>query len=239
MIILLCIITCLATLGGGFFALRFKNQLRWFLGFAAGAIIGMFAFDLLPESINLGKGQFSIITILSVVILGFVIYMILDRIMILNSPTKKDFDNAGNRGRLGAICLVTLSFLDGATLGLAFQISTLVGTVIAIGIIVHDFSDGISTVDILVKENIKNRETIKWLILDAVIPILGAVSTYFFKLPKTLFALALALFAGFFLYIGACDLLPESQKKYTSIWTTIMVIIGISTIYLAIIFVSK
>jgi len=239
MIILLSIITCLATLGGGFFALRFKNQLRWFLGFAAGAIIGMFAFDLLPEAIKMGNTQFPIITIISVVILGFVIYMILDRVMILNSPTKKDFDNAGNRGRLGAICLVTLSFLDGATMGLAFQISTLVGAVIATGIIVHDFSDGISTVDILVKDNVKNREAIKWLILDAVIPILGAISTFFFKLPKTFFGLALALFAGFFLYIGASDLLPESQKKYTSIWTTIMVIIGISTIYLAITFVSK
>jgi len=239
MIILLSIITCLATLGGGFFALRFKNQLRWFLGFAAGAIIGMSAFDLLPEAINLGNGRYTTITIISVVIFGFVIYMILDRVMILNFPTKKDFNNAGNRGRLGAICLVTLSFLDGATIGLAFQISTLVGAVIATGIIVHDFSDGISTVDILVNDNVKSREALKWLILDAVIPILGALSTYFFKLPKTLFGLALALFAGFFLYIGACDLLPESQKKYTSIWTTIMVVIGISTIYLAIIFVSK
>jgi ZIP family zinc transporter len=239
MIILLSIITCLATLGGGFFALRFKNQLRWFLGFAAGAIIGMFAFDLLPEAIKMGNTQFPIITIISVVILGFVIYMILDRVMILNSPTKKDFDNAGNRGRLGAICLVTLSFLDGATMGLAFQISTLVGAVIATGIIVHDFSDGISTVGILVKDNVKNREAIKWLILDAVIPILGAISTFFFKLPKTFFGLALALFAGFFLYIGASDLLPESQKKYTSIWTTIMVILGIGTIYIAIILVVK
>ncbi len=239
MIILLSIITCLATLGGGFFALRFKNQLRWFLGFAAGAIIGMFAFDLLPEAIKMGNTQFPIITIISVVILGFVIYMILDRVMILNSPTKKDFDNAGNRGRLGAICLVTLSFLDGATMGLAFQISTLVGAVVATGIIVHDFSDGISTVGILVKDNVKNREAIKWLILDAVIPILGAISTFFFKLPKTFFGLALALFAGFFLYIGASDLLPESQKKYTSIWTTIMVILGIGTIYIAIILVVK
>jgi ZIP family zinc transporter len=124
-------------------------------------------------------------------------------------------------------------------MGLAFQISTLVGAVIATGIIVHDFSDGISTVDILVKDNVKNREAIKWLILDAVIPILGAISTFFFKLPKTFFGLALALFAGFFLYIGASDLLPESQKKYTSIWTTIMVILGIGTIYIAIILVVK
>jgi len=239
MIILLSILTCLATLGGGVFALQFRNQLRWFLSFAAGAIIGMSAFDLLPEAINLGYGQYSTLTIISVFILGFVIYMILDRVMILNSPTKKDFGCPGNRGRLGAVCLVTLSFLDGATIGLAFQISTLVGAVIATGIVVHDFSDGISTVDILIKDNVKSREALKWLIIDAVIPILGAISTFFFKLPKTLFVLALALFAGFFLYIGACDLLPESQKKCTSIWTTIMVILGISTIYLAIMLVGK
>ena len=54
----------------------------------------------------------------------------------------------------------------------------------------------------------------RWLAVDAVAPLLGVASTYFFTLSDVHLGIVLALFCGFFLYIGASDLLPESHHRH-------------------------
>jgi zinc transporter ZupT len=228
-ILLICIVTFLATLSGGLFALWIKDKLYLILGFSAGAVIGVVFFDLLPEAISLGSSRYSAGVITSVVALGFLVYMILDRLALLHSRTYKN-DN-GLKGKLGAGSLSVHSFLDGIAIGLAFQISTTIGIAIAIAVVAHDFSDGINTVSVLIKDNRKSSEAFKWLLIDATAPFIGVLSTFLFRLPDTLFGLVLALFAGFFLYIGASDLLPESNHRYPKIWTTFMTILGASVSY--------
>jgi ZIP family zinc transporter len=44
----------------------------------------------------------------------------------------------------------------------------------------------------------------------------------------------LALFAGFFLYIGASDLLPESHHNHPTFWTTFMTVLGVAVLFGAI-----
>jgi len=44
----------------------------------------------------------------------------------------------------------------------------------------------------------------------------------------------LALFAGFFIYISASDLLPESYHDHPTGWTTAMTILGMAVVYAAI-----
>jgi zinc transporter ZupT len=46
--------------------------------------------------------------------------------------------------------------------------------------------------------------------------------------------LALAAFAGFFLYIGASDLVPESYHDHPKGLTTAMTILGAATMFVAI-----
>jgi len=65
-------------------------------------------------------------------------------------------------------------------------------------------------------------------------PVAGVASTRFFTLPGTAFGTALALFAGFFLYIGASDLIPESYHAHPKFLTTIMTLAGAAVLYLAI-----
>jgi len=64
------------------------------------------------------------------------------------------------------------------------------------------------------------------LLVDAAAPVIGVLSTFLFRLPAPLFGIVLALFAGFFLYIGASDLLPQSHQQYPKLWTTLMTILG-------------
>ena len=152
MIFIIGIATFLSTLLGGLFALRFKDKLHLILGFSAGAIIGVAFFDLLPESINLASNHFSVPFITSIIAFGFVAYMILDRIVLLHSHHEhsEECQNCKNkRGILGAGSLSFHSFLDGMAIGFAFHVSSAVGTIVTIAVLVHDFSDGINTVNMI------------------------------------------------------------------------------------------
>lgn len=232
MIILFTVITFFSTLAGGLFALRFKDKLHLILGFSAGAVIAVSFFDLLPESLKLGNKYYSIELVTTIVIVGFLAYMILDRMSLLHFHSGEA--KMKQRGNLGAGSLSLHSFFDGIAIGLAFQVSHSIGIFVAVAVIAHDFSDGVNTVSIVLKNNGKTKDAFKWLLIDSIAPVLGVASTFFFHLPENAFSLVLALLCGFFFYIGASDLLPESQHEHPSLWTTIMTILGVSVIYSAI-----
>ena len=65
-------------------------------------------------------------------------------------------------------------------------------------------------------------------------PVIGAASTLVLHFPQEVLGFCLALFAGFFVYISASDLLPESYHDHPTGWTTVMTILGIATVYVAI-----
>ncbi|WP_152269998.1 ZIP family metal transporter [Agriterribacter humi] len=236
MLIIITVLAFLSTLAGGLFALKFKDKLHLILGFSAGAVIGVSFLDLLPEALSLGRDHYSIDFILTIVALGFIIYMILDRLTLLHFHHRGVSNN--HRANLAAGSLSIHSFFDGVAIGLAFRISDAVGLFVALAVIVHDFSDGVNTVSVVLKTDNHPARSFKWLLVDSIAPVLGVVSTCFFNLSEQSFALVIALSTGFFLYIGASDLLPESQHEYSSFWTTLMTILGVVTMYVAINFLT-
>ena len=216
-----------STLFGGLLALKLRDKLHLILGFSAGAVIGVAFFDLLPEAIVFGEKFHSPAVILSFTALGFLSYLVLDRIQLFHG-------GAAPRGPFAAGVLCIHSLLDGVAIGLAFQTSHQVGIVVAIAVLTHDFSDGINTMSIMLKNQGRRSQALSWLIADALAPVLGIASTYFFVLPGDGFGTALALFAGFFLYIGASDLIPESYHAHPKFLTTAMTLAGAAMLYLAI-----
>ncbi|MBX4210418.1 ZIP family metal transporter [Candidatus Parcubacteria bacterium] len=235
MVYLISIATFVSTLLGGLFALRFKDRLHLILGFSAGAVIGVAFFDLLPEAIDLGSRLYAVGTITAVVVAGFISYMVLDRTIFFHTHVHDDGDiHASSRGILGAGSLAIHSFLDGVAIGLAFKVSAAVGVIVAIAVLVHDFSDGINTVSLILKNHGAKRQAFRWLLIDALAPVLGVISTMFFSLSETSLGIILAIFCGFFLYIGASDLLPESHHNHPTRWTTVMTVIGVVVLFIAI-----
>ncbi|MEO8637951.1 MAG: ZIP family metal transporter [Candidatus Taylorbacteria bacterium] len=239
MIILISFATFVFTLLGGLFALRLKDKLHLILGFSAGAVIAVAFFDLIPEALELGETFFENGTILAITALGFLSYLVLDRLVFIHAHAHDEGDENGHkahthRGILGAGSLCIHSFLDGVAIGLAFQVSTAVGAIVAVAVLTHDFSDGVNTVNLILKNKGEGRHAFRWLIADAVAPVLGAVSTLFFAVPEQGLSIILALFAGFFLYIGASDLIPESHHAHPKFLTTALTIAGAGVLYVAI-----
>lgn len=248
MIILIACAAFVATLCGGLLAIRFKDKLHLILGFSAGAVIGVAFFDLLPESIDLGSKFYSLSTVTAITAGGFLLYLVLDRVVFLHTHAHGD-EHAHEvhheaRGILGAGSLSIHSFLDGVAIGLAFQVSAAVGSIVAVAVLVHDFSDGINTVNLILKNSGESHITkgsksaFKWLLIDSIAPILGAASTLLFTLPEKSLSVVLALFAGFFLYIGASDLIPESHHAHPKFLTTFMTLLGAAVLFVAIHFAN-
>ncbi len=225
--------TFITTILGGMFALRFKDRLHLVLGFSAGAVIGVAFFDLIPEAIELGGTVHEVSTITSLVALGFVGYMLIDRFVASHHHVDETHEEhtLHARGILGAGSLSVHSFLDGAAIGLAFKVSPTVGAIVASAVLVHDFSDGINTVNMILKNGGTKRQVYKWLFIDAIAPVAGILSTLFITISGPSLGVVLALFAGFFLYIGASDLLPESYHRHPRTLTTIMTLIGMGVLY--------
>ncbi|MEI6022330.1 MAG: ZIP family metal transporter [bacterium] len=231
--------TTLATFVGGMFALRHKDKFHIILGFSAGAVIGLAFFDLLPESITLGGMYYPVSYIAWAIAGGFISYMILDRIFIKDSHDHHghtDHETLENpmRGSVRASSLILHSVLDGICIGFGFQLSPAIGTLIAIGVLGHDFSDGINTVQAVLHSNFSKRQILYWLIADSLAPLLGIGVTLCFHIPEKILGLILAVFCGFFIYIGASDLVPESYHNHPKWLTTAMTVFGAGFVFILI-----
>ncbi len=227
-----------ATLAGGLFALKLKDRLHLVLGFSAGAVIGVAFFELLPEALETGRNFDSSRALLTWGAAGFLFYLVMDRVALhygqLATVSGDERGQGLMRGTLGAGSLSAHSLLDGMAIGLAFQISAAIGAIVTTGVLTHDFSDGINTMSVVLKNGGGRARALRWLVADAVAPLVGVLISMLFTLPPGMFGKVLAVFFGFFLYIGASDFIPESQHAHPKFYTTAMTLLGAAVIYAAV-----
>ena len=95
-----------------------------------------------------------------------------------------------------------------------------------------DFSDGLNTVSLVLIHKNTDKTALAYLLMDALSPIFGAISTLFITIPANLLLLYLGFFAGFLLYIGTSDILPEAHRKNSSIATLALTVLGTVFIFL-------
>lgn len=211
--------TFISTVFGGLFAVRHKNRLHLVMGFTAGVLIGVVSFDIFPEIINQIKDyDFDPIGAMIALVVGFMLFHIVEKVIVIHHAHEEDYADHKHPqvGIFSALALAGHSFMDGVGIGLGFQVSPAVGLVVAIAVIAHDFTDGMNTV-ILMLTNKNTESRAKWfLLLDATAPVIGVISTLFFHLPASFLVLYLGFFAGFLLYIGASDILPEAHRNQSS-----------------------
>jgi zinc transporter ZupT len=226
----------LATFLGGRLAIRFQDRLHLVLGFSAGAVMGVALFDLLPEAIEAGGDHSQPSVVTGLVALGFVTYMFAERAFSATVKPAAGLDGVpgAQRGHLGGASLTLHSFLDGVGIGLAFQVSAALGGIMALGVLAHDFSDGINTVHLVLTGGGKKEVAVRWLVADALAPVAGIACTFFVRVSAHAFGPILAIFCGFFLYIGASELVPESHHRHPQLWTSCATTAGLILIYIAV-----
>jgi len=228
-VILLSIATFVSTLLGGLFALKFKDKLHYIMAFAAGVLLGVVAFEIFPEIIEqVNVHGFNSISIMIALVLGFFIFHILEKSILLHHSHEHDYAEHKHPdvGVFSALALIGHSFIDGIGIGLGFQISPAVGMLIAVAVISHSFTDGLNSMTFMLNHGNKERKSKIFLLIHALAPVLGAASTLLFTVPAYFLTLYLGFFAGFLLYIGASDILPEAHSKKSSYGLMSLTILG-------------
>lgn len=231
---LVSLIAFVSTLIGGLVALRHKDSLHTFLGYTAGVLLGVVAFDLIPEIFESLHTTNQVPTgAMIALVAGFMIFHMIEKSILIHHSQEHEYEvhHHPQVGIASAIALIGHSFLDGIAIGLGFQASPTVGIAVAIAVIAHDFTDGLNTVNLMLLNKNKTKKALTFLVLDALAPTLGALSTLLFVIPETVLPIYLSFFAGFLLYIGASEILPEAHSKHSSYRTIATTLLGIVFIF--------
>lgn len=222
--------TFASTLIGGLIGIKNHTKLHRILGFTAGVVIGVVAFDLLPEIFeSVAHSGVSGRVAMIALVCGFLVFHVVEKSILIHHSQEHDYDvhHHPQVGFASAIALAGHSFLDGLGIGLGFQAGTGVGIAVAIAVIAHDFSDGLNTVTLMMVNGNDRRKAFRMLLVDAAAPVFGAVVGTMVHISAGGLTLYLGFFTGFLLYIGASEILPEAHSKHSSYTTIGLTILGV------------
>ena len=237
MALVIAICTVFSTALGGIVALRARDRMHLVLGLSAGVLLGLVAFDLLPEVYRLwattaGADQKVPWTMVAFVG-GFLILHVIERAAGVHEPADHDYgDHAHDlAGSLGALGLIGHSLLDGLAIGLAFHVNSSVGWTVGIAVLAHDFADGLNTVTLMRRAGHNRRRAMIALGLDAIAPVIGVLIAAVLSPSDEFLALYLGAFAGLLTYLATADILPEAHAHHPSRITLLMTVLGVAFMY--------
>jgi ZIP family zinc transporter len=229
--------TAIATATGGAIALRARDRLHLVLGLSAGLLLGLVAFDLLPEVFEMSSTNFLGAPAVSVAIIGgFLLLHVYERFFGSHEPADSDYGHDHNHsanlaGSVGALAMGVHVFLDGLALGVAFAIDEKLGIAVFVALLVHAFSDGLNTVSLLIKSGKWSRKAIWLLGVDSIARISGAALGASLTISSNLTAIYLATFSGILIYLATSHILPEAHARHESRWTLISTLAGVAIMW--------
>ncbi|MBW2624569.1 MAG: ZIP family metal transporter, partial [Deltaproteobacteria bacterium] len=180
--------------------------------FAAGLILAITFFHLLPEALKLTEDAVLFL------FMGFLIFYLLENVVVLHSGSEVHFsEKADPRHAKGVVMFTGLfihSLLDGVIIGIGFELDPRLGWLTAFGVISHELPEGVTTFSLLIN-SIKRKAAVYLSLAVALATPLGALVslTFIGSLSETVIGAMLALAGGSFLYISASDLIPETHEE--------------------------
>ncbi len=236
----LAALTALATTAGGVLAIRTRERLHLVLGLSAGLLLGLVAFDLLPEVFKLNTNTLGGVQVVAIAfVVGFLVLHFAEQFFGSHEPAESNYSHehkhaANIAGTMGAIAMGGHVFLDGVALALSFKVSNALGFAVFIAILSHAFSDGLNTVSLLIKSGHWTKRATYLLILDAIMRISGAAFGTYIIISDSWLAIYLATFSGFVIYLATAHILPEAHSRNPSRLTMLATVTGVVAMWLII-----
>ena len=190
--------------------LMYRNQawvhkhVHFFMCFAAGVLIASPLIMLFPEALE--KNEYAGFAAL----VGFVFMFFSNKW--LKHKTKQDSLAFGITAIQG---IGIHSFMDGIIYAVTFSVSTLVGVVAGLGLVMHELAEGAITFSVLSKSNMKPKKAFGYaFIVAALTTPIGALIGYPLVnlLNDAWLGLALGFVVGVLIYVSASHLLPEARE---------------------------
>jgi ZIP family zinc transporter/zinc and cadmium transporter len=207
----------LATLTG---ILLMRTKQKWAIdrsqyvnSFAAGLILALVFFHLLPEASELSSIAFPIAFI------GFFSFYLLENFIVIHSGSELHFHasdpclqhTSETNGVMAFSGLSLHSLIDGIIIGVGFELGTEIGILAALAVIAHEVPEGVTSFA-LINEALPDKSFILSLIVAIATPVGALFSLIFIQsLDNNMIGILLALAAGTFIYVSASDLIPQTH----------------------------
>ncbi|MFC4052460.1 ZIP family metal transporter [Actinomadura syzygii] len=244
MAVLVSVLAFLMTLAGGLTAMRVRDHRHLVLGLAGGLMLGVVAFDLVPQSLEMARHDLlGVPTPMIGFAVGFLLLHVVEQAVAVHRAHEDEYaphvhahspavpsGTGRTAGLLAASALVVHSLVDGLSIGLGFQSGTEVGAFVALAVVTHDFADGFNTFTAASLNRRDRRPAVLLLVADAAAPIAGAAIGTLARVPEAVLAPYLGFFAGVLLYLSAAEILPEAHSVHPRVLTLCATGLGLAAV---------
>jgi zinc and cadmium transporter len=242
--LMILIISLLSLVGVFMISIREKTLdkiLFILVAFATGTILATALFDLIPESLhhleelNAGVWNIAESVLFLLVIVGFVVFFILERFiywfhghahekenqLVCYDNFTEGLDNVvEKRGNIKNFAVLNLigdglhNFLDGIIIMVAFLSGIGNGIVVTLAVLFHELPQEIGDFGILIYGGFSKKRAILFNFGSALVALLGGLFAFFLSEQVELFNFFfLAFSGGGFIYLASTELMPELLKE--------------------------
>jgi zinc and cadmium transporter len=188
-----------------------NRNIPYFMCFAAGVLIAASFLHIVPKSLAMNPQAPAWLLV------GFLGLHLFNRFLTAfvceQDPGRIDY-------AIGVVPMLGIGFhslIDGMIYSVAFTVSLLTGFVATLGMVLHEFPEGIITYLLLVRSGFSEQRSmlLAFLAAAATTP-LGMLSSYpmIASIDSDTLGMLLALSAGALIYVGATHLLPRAEAEH-------------------------
>ncbi len=184
-----------------------RRNSTYFSCFAAGVLIAVSFLHIIPASF--GMNRQAPLYLLA----GYVFMHVFNRFITAYVCDKQP------EFAIGLVPLLGIgfhSFLDGVVYSITFSVSTFTGALAAIGMVLHEFPEGIITYLLLIRGGGSPKESLILAFLAAGVSTpVGTLLSYpmISRIEPSLLSALLSISAGALIYVGATHLLPQAERE--------------------------
>jgi ZIP family zinc transporter/zinc and cadmium transporter len=216
---------------GGLFVVRrnwSRQFLKYFLALGAGFMLGVVFLDIVPESLHLVGTDWALLFVL----IGYFLVHLFEHTLAphfhFGEETHTEELAPHHAGPSALLGLLIHAFFDGVAISSGFLVSTWLGWVIFLAIILHKLPEGFAISSLMMATG-SSRRTALWAAIY-----LGAATLAGILLMGALHEdvrYALPISGGVTLYVAASDLIPEVNRE-PGAKIAVLVFIGLALVFI-------
>lgn len=203
-----------AVTGLGIFTIRHveawgRRYSIYFVSFAAGVLLSVSFLHIVPTAFAMSDRAPAWL------LGGFVLLHLINR-FINALVCERDPGTHVGIGLVPMIGIGLHSLIDGMIYAITFSVSTLTGVLAAVGMVLHEFPEGIITYLLLLRGGFSTRRAVLLALAAASLSTpLGTLIAFplVSGFTRPLLGALLALSAGALIYVGATHLLPQAERE--------------------------
>jgi ZIP family zinc transporter/zinc and cadmium transporter len=215
---------------GGLFVVRrnwSRRYLTYFLAIGAGFMLAASVMDMLPQAIRLLGDSALFFVLVGYFLVHFFEHTVAPHFH-FGEETHHEEMQLGHAATSALVGLATHTFFDGVAIASGFLVSSWLGMVVFLAIVLHKLPEGFTVSSLLLAGGGSRRLALLGPFVLGASTVLGVLLT---GLVQSAVRYTLPISAGVTLYVAASDLVPEVNRE-AGLSVSILVFLGVALLFL-------